>query len=59
MRLELSLGDPPLEASQEVLAVAFDNYLHSPVLDDINQNIRQFRLRGWVQMEFGLFNDER
>ena len=58
MRRELSLGNPPLQASQKMLTVAFDNYLNAPSIHDINENVRQRGLSGWMQMKLRLLNDE-
>jgi len=50
----LRFGNAPLQASQNMLAMAFDNQLQSALLGGIKQEIGQRALRIGVQVQFRL-----
>ena len=41
-----------------MLAVGLKDNLDIPIFHNVNENIRQIRLRFRMQMRFGLFKDE-
>ena len=55
LNVHAKFGHAPLQALQQVLAVAFKNNLEAAALDSVNKYIGQSRLHGRVQMNFRLF----
>ena len=53
-----SSADAAHQAVKEVLAVAFKDNLNLPIFHDINENIRQLRLRLRMKVRLGLFDNE-
>src|SRR5450756_57163 len=52
-------GDPSLDAVQQVLAVGFHDQLGSVVSDSSEEHVTERGLGGGVQVDLGLFQDDR
>ena len=57
-RRYLLLSDASLQASKQMLTMGLKDNLDIPIFHNVDENIRQIRLRFWMQMGFGLFKDE-
>ena len=57
-RWNLLFSDAPLQASKQMLTVGLKDNLDIPVFHNVDENIRQIRLRFRMQMRLRLFENE-
>ena len=57
-KVGLALGNAPLQSPQQMLAVSLDNELQIARRRHMQNQIRQRRLSGWMQMQLRLFEQQ-